>query len=173
MDNKPYNPGVANGVGSTTQESMDGRFNLLERTLEQFQENARHIGIIASDFTSKSQDLLNQKIHTMVYGLQELDKIRENFSEVIIPLELFEHLDKGKNPQNYTRELLERTKQKNKEVNGKIVTYEKFRACLLSELSLEMPDVVEDYLRTRNILDLIPPKSQEGTSLNSNEDKTS
>jgi len=97
MDNH-YNSGVPNGVGSTIQESNDGRFNLLERTLEQFQENARHVGIIASDFTSKSQDLLNQKIHTMVSGLQELDHIREQFADVMIPLELFEYLDKGKKP---------------------------------------------------------------------------
>jgi len=69
---------------------------------------------------------------------------------------------------------LERTKQKNKEVNGKIATYEKFRACLISELSFEMPDVVEDYLRCRNLPDLaslVP--SQEGTALNIIEDKAS
>lgn len=66
-------------------ESSESRFLELESTLEMFQvtssfnflfiqfdfqENARHIGIIVSDFSPKSQDILNQKIHTMISGLQ-------------------------------------------------------------------------------------------------------
>lgn len=50
--------------------SAETRFNQLERTLEQFQENARHMGVIASDFNSRSQDSFNQKVHTLISGLQ-------------------------------------------------------------------------------------------------------
>lgn len=142
---------VTNGIEPTTIESTDGRFNKLERTLEQFQENARHLGIIASDFTPRSQEPLNQKVHTMISGLQELDQQRRDFSDVLIPLELLDYLDKDKNPQLYTKDLLERTRQKNKEVNGKISIYEKFRACLVQQLCTEMPDVVIDYLSVRGI----------------------
>uniref|UniRef100_A0A1I7XB44 Mediator of RNA polymerase II transcription subunit 10 n=1 Tax=Heterorhabditis bacteriophora TaxID=37862 RepID=A0A1I7XB44_HETBA len=131
-------------------DSTDSRFNQLERTLEQFQENARHMGVIASDFNSRSQEPLNQKIHTLISGLQELDHLRSQFSDVKIPLELLDVLDQGKNPQLYTKEVLERTLQKNKEVNGKVEIYKKFRACLLKELGEELP---EDTIKYRNIRD--------------------
>ncbi|KAI1718389.1 transcription factor subunit med10 of mediator complex domain-containing protein [Ditylenchus destructor] len=134
---------------SNADQSTEARFNLLERTLEQFQENARHMGVIASDFTPRSQEPLNQKVHTMISGLQELDVLKNQFTDVRVPIELLDYLDQGKNPQLYTRECLERTKQKNKEVNGKIEMYKKFRAMLLNELSQEMPADAMSYISHR------------------------
>jgi hypothetical protein len=46
-------------------------------------------------------------------------------------------------------------------VNGKISIYEKFRACLLSELSEEMRDVVDDYVRMRPKVNPPPPRRDE------------
>jgi mediator of RNA polymerase II transcription subunit 10 len=138
-----------NAAPSTTTENGDSRFSVLERTLEQFQENARHMGVIASDFSPRSQEPLNQKVHTMISGLQELDRLKSQFHDIRIPLELLDYLDQGKNPQLYTRECLERTLQKNKEVNGKIEIYKKFHAALLKELSEEMPTDAMTYLNQR------------------------
>lgn len=42
--------------------------------------------------------------------------LKNRFHEVKVPIELLDYLDQGKNPQLYTKECLERTKQKNKEV---------------------------------------------------------
>jgi hypothetical protein len=42
-------------------------------TLKKFfflKENARHMGVIASDFSLKSQEPLNQKVQTLLSGLQ-------------------------------------------------------------------------------------------------------
>ncbi|VDM64187.1 unnamed protein product [Angiostrongylus costaricensis] len=133
-------------------DSGESRFNQLERILEQFQENARHLGVIATDFGARSQEPFNQKIHTLVSGLQELDQMRSQFMDVKVPLELLDVLDQGKNPQLYTKEVLERTLLKNKEVNGKVETYKKLRAALLKELGEEMP---EDTMTYRNIRDIM------------------
>ncbi|CAI4222460.1 unnamed protein product [Auanema sp. JU1783] len=130
-------------------EAAEARFSHLERTLEAFQENARHMGVIASDFSSKSQDVFNQKIHTLTSGLLELDQLKTQYTDVKIPLELLEVLDDGKNPHIYTRDLLERTLQKNKEVNGKIEIYKKFRAHLLKRFAEEMPEDAAKYLNIR------------------------
>ncbi|PAV60335.1 hypothetical protein WR25_15443 [Diploscapter pachys] len=134
-----------------SSDNADARFTQLERTLEQFQENARYLGVIASDFTSRSQEPFNQKIHTLTSGLQELDQIRQQFNDVRVPLELLNFLDEGKNPQLYTKQVLERTLQKNKEVNGKVEIYKKFRAMLLKELGKEIP---EDTLKYRQIREI-------------------
>lgn len=84
-------------------------------------ENARHLGVIATDFGARSQEPFNQKIHTLMSGLQELDQMRSQFMDVKVPLELLDVLDQGKNPQLYTKEVLERTLLKNKEVGLKFL----------------------------------------------------
>ncbi|EPB66028.1 hypothetical protein ANCCEY_14886 [Ancylostoma ceylanicum] len=84
---------------------------------------------------------------------QELDQMRNQFADVKVPLELLDVLDQGKNPQLYTKEVLERTLQKNKEVNGKVETYKKFHAALLKELGEEMPEDTMTYRNIRDILD--------------------
>ncbi|VDP17007.1 unnamed protein product, partial [Onchocerca flexuosa] len=108
--------GSMSNVPVLQETATDMRYNQLEQTLENFQENARQMGVIASDFTTRSQEPLNQKIHTLISGLHELDHLKNQFMDVKIPLELLEYLDQGKNPQLYTKECLERTLNKNKEV---------------------------------------------------------
>jgi len=130
---------IPSSVGSNITDPVEIRFSQLEQTLELFQENARQLGVIASDFQPRSQDPLNQKLQTLISGLEELDQMKGQFMDVKIPLELLDYLDQGKNPQLYTRECLERTVNRNKEVNGKIELYRKLRASLLKELSDEMP----------------------------------
>ncbi|CAD5215827.1 unnamed protein product [Bursaphelenchus xylophilus] len=137
--------------------NSEARFLPLESTLEQFQENARHIGIIVSDFTPKSQEVLNQKIHTMISGLQELNSLKNKYSDIRVPLEVLDSLDEGKNPQMYTATCLERTLLKNKEVNGKIELYRKLHAKLLEALGEEMPAETLLYRQNRN---LIPSNSE-------------
>lgn len=84
-----FGPTSNSNTGANTTENAETRFLPLESTLEQFQENARHIGIIVSDFSPKSQEILNQKIHTMISGLQVINPF-----PFFIPLHsgLFQHL---------------------------------------------------------------------------------
>lgn len=145
----------ANAPTTVPPDNADTRFGQLERTLEQFQENARHMGVIASDFVSKSQEPFNAKIQTLITGLQQLDGMKNQFEDVRVPLELLSYLDQGKNPQLYTKECLERTLQKNKEVNGKIEMYKKFRGLLLKELGEELP---EDTVQYRTLRAEQPPE---------------
>lgn len=42
--------------------------------------------------------------------------MKSQFTDVRVPIELLNFLDQGKNPQLYTKECLQRTKQQNKEV---------------------------------------------------------
>ncbi|CAK5029152.1 unnamed protein product [Meloidogyne enterolobii] len=97
-------------------KSFETRFNNLERNLELFQENARHMGVIASDFSVQSQEPLNQKVQTLVSGLQVLDQLKNQFVDVRVPIRLLDILDEGNNPQLFTKEALEDTRKRNKEV---------------------------------------------------------
>ncbi|GMR37348.1 hypothetical protein PMAYCL1PPCAC_07543 [Pristionchus mayeri] len=134
---------------SRKEKEMEDRFDKLERTLEQFQENARIMGSTAADFSTRSQDQLNQKIHTLISGLAQMDAMKHEFDDVKVPLELMDVLDRGETPYLYSKEMLERTVQKNEEVNGKIEMYRKFRASLLKHMGDELPSDTVKYLTAR------------------------
>ncbi|KAL1237249.1 Mediator of RNA polymerase II transcription subunit [Trichinella pseudospiralis] len=105
--------------------------------------------MVATDFQASSQTVLNQKIQAVLGGLQELSAKHSKFNDIKIPVELLDYVDAGKNPQLYTKDCIEKTLIRNKEVNGKIEQYKKFRACLLNELTDLFPKETIQYRTIR------------------------
>ncbi|XP_067909607.1 mediator of RNA polymerase II transcription subunit 10-like [Heterodontus francisci] len=128
---------------------MAETFDNLEEHLEKFIENIRQLGIIVSDFQLSSQAGLNQKLNSMITGLQDVDKCRQQLHDINVPLEVFEYIDQGCNPQLYTKECLERALAKNEQVKGKIDTLKKFKGLLIHELSKVFPEEMSKYRSIR------------------------
>uniref|UniRef100_A0A182NH26 Mediator of RNA polymerase II transcription subunit 10 n=1 Tax=Anopheles dirus TaxID=7168 RepID=A0A182NH26_9DIPT len=120
----------------------------LENHLEMFIENVRQIRIIVSDFQPQGQNVLNQKIQSLVTGLQEIDKLK-NQIDVNVPLEVFDYIDQGRNPQLYTKDCIDKALTKNEEVKGKIDSYRKFKSNLMKELSDTFPVEISKYKAIR------------------------
>ncbi len=121
----------------------------LEQQLERSIENVRQIQIIVSDFQPQGQPALNQKLQTIVKDLQEVEKIRPKVSDIQVPLEVFDYIDNGRNPQLYTKDCMEKAVAKNEEVKGKIDAYRMFRARLMVELSTVFPKEINCYRALR------------------------
>jgi len=121
------------------------KFEMLEQQLELFIENTRQMGIIVSDFQPQGQNVLNQKLHTMVAEMAEIDKLRTQIQDVQVPLEVFEYIDQGRNPNMYTKDCLEKALAKNELVKGKTDSLKRFKAMLLQELSKVFPSEIEMY----------------------------
>ncbi|XP_074618493.1 mediator of RNA polymerase II transcription subunit 10-like [Acropora palmata] len=126
-------------------DKVPERFELLGQTIEQFVETTRQIGIIVSDFQHGSQGVLNQKINSMIDNMREIEKCKTHVQDVEVPLEVFEYIDQGRNPQLYTKDCLEKAQEKNQQVNGKIDAYKDFRSLLVDELSKQFPKEIEEY----------------------------
>jgi len=121
----------------------------LEAHLEMFIENVRQMGILVSDFQPTGQTVLNQKITTLVTEMQEIDKLKHQVQDVHVPMEVFEYIDQGRNPQLYTKDCMEKALVKNEQVKGKIDAYRKFKALLLVELTKEFPNEIAKYRALR------------------------
>lgn len=121
----------------------------LESSLEMFVENVRQIRIIVSDFQPQGQTVLNQKIQSMVQGLQEIDRLKSQVQDITVPLEVFDYIDQGRNPQLYTKDCMEKALCKNEEVKGKIDAYRKFKAHLMTELHGTFPNELAKYRAIR------------------------
>ncbi|XP_010604223.1 mediator of RNA polymerase II transcription subunit 10 [Fukomys damarensis] len=85
----------------------------------------------------------------IVTGLQDIDKCRQQLHDITVPLEVFEYIDQGRNPQLYTKECLERALAKNEQVKGKIDTMKKFKSLLIQELSKVFPEDMAKYRSIR------------------------
>lgn len=128
---------------------MAEKFEQLEENLEQFIENVRQLGIIVSDFQPQGQGVLNQKINSMITGLKDIEACKSNLQGVYIPLEVFDYIDDGKNPQLYTKHCIEKALTKNELVKGKIEMYKKFQQELLSQLTSVYPEQMNEYKALR------------------------
>lgn len=124
---------------------MADKFESLEQQLELFIENTRQIGIVVSDFQPQGQNVLNQKLQTMVMEMQELEKLRTQVPDVHVPLEVFDYIDQGRNPNLYTRDCLEKALAKNELVKGKVDNLKKFKALLMVELNKVFPTEMNMY----------------------------
>nr|XP_055102596.1 mediator of RNA polymerase II transcription subunit 10 isoform X1 [Symphalangus syndactylus] len=72
--------------------------------------------------TVSARPKLGLRRNFIVTGLQDIDKCRQQLHDITVPLEVFEYIDQGRNPQLYTKECLERALAKNEQVKGKIDT---------------------------------------------------
>ncbi|CAB3259634.1 unnamed protein product [Arctia plantaginis] len=128
---------------------MSSSLENLETQLEMFIENVRQIRIIVSDFQPQGQSVLNQKIQSLVTGLQEVDKLKSQVHDIHVPTEVFDYIDQGRNPQLYTKDCIDKALAKNEEVKGKIDSYKRFKSHLLSELSKTFPNEISKYKAIR------------------------
>jgi mediator of RNA polymerase II transcription subunit 10 len=66
-----------------------------------------------------------------------------------VPLEVFDYIDAGRNPQFYTRDCMEKALAKNEEERGKIDAYRLLKARLLHELTSVFPKQMANYRAVR------------------------
>lgn len=86
---------------------------------------------------------------SLVTGLQEVDKLKNQVQDVHVPLSVFDYIDQGKNPQLYTKDCIEKALNKNEEIKGKIDVYRKFKTNLMVELQKTFPNEVNKYRAIR------------------------
>lgn len=86
---------------------------------------------------------------SLVTELQEIDKLKNQINEVHVPIEVFDYIDSGRNPQLYTKDCIEKALTKNEEVKQKIDAYRKFKANLLVELQKTFPTELNKYRAIR------------------------
>jgi len=129
--------------------SNTSTLDALEEQLERSIENVRQIQIIVSDFQPQGQPGLNQKLQQIVKDLQEVEKVGKKVQDIQVPLEVFEYIDGGRNPQLYTKDCMEKAVTKNEEVKGKIDAYRMFKARLMVELTSVFPKEMGCYRAMR------------------------
>lgn len=139
------------------------KFDNLEEILDGFIEHVREAGVIVCDF----QGHVNypQKMRELVVKLQELDNMKDQFHNVIVPEEVFIKIDNGCNPQLYTRECVEKALAKNEQVKGQLDSLNRFRHLLINEVSQIFPREMAMYRKIKGESAVIVNPNQDHQTL--------
>lgn len=122
----------------------EGGRQKIEQSLEDIIENLRRFTITIEEYTSESQNLIFEKINTLIRGYENLDGIRHLY-DVHVPFEIFDFIDQGKNPDLYIKTYLENCLRANEQTKGKIEAIEAYKNELDSQLSQLFPTEYAEY----------------------------
>ncbi|CAL4122671.1 unnamed protein product, partial [Meganyctiphanes norvegica] len=115
-------------------------------------DGRHYLSIIFSAFAKNGKSNINRSEQSMITSMQDIDKLRSAVQDVHVPLEVFEYIDGGRNPQLYTKDCMEKALAKNEQVNGCIDSYKRFKAMLLVELSHVFPNEMTRYRAVREVV---------------------
>eukprot|EP00897_Mesotaenium_endlicherianum_P000725 jgi/Mesen1/10653/ME000009S10447 len=101
-----------------------------------------------SGFKESSQMLLFERMNNLVKALDNVQQVAGE-TDCHIPMEIFQFVDNGQNPDQYTREFLEGCIARNEATRGKVVAFRSLRKHLLEEIDAVFPEQADAYRSLR------------------------
>ncbi|XP_059624911.1 mediator of RNA polymerase II transcription subunit 10b-like [Cornus florida] len=144
-------PQNQSGDGSTaTVTDLDPKQNL-NQVINSIQKTLgllHQLYLTVSSFNVASQLPLLQRLNSLVMELDNMMKLSEK-CDIQVPMEVLNLIDDGKNPDEFTRDVINSCIAKNQITKGKTDAFKGFRRHLLEELEQAFPDEVEGYREIR------------------------
>ncbi|CDP12227.1 unnamed protein product [Coffea canephora] len=100
--------------------------------------------LTVSSFNVASQLPLLQRLNNLVLELDNMSKLAEKCN-IQVPMEVLNLIDDGKNPDEFTKDVINNCIAKNQITKGKTDAFKGLRRHLLEELEQAFPDEVEAY----------------------------
>ncbi|CAM8986695.1 unnamed protein product [Rhodiola kirilowii] len=143
-------PSVNDVAASNATPSDDPKQNL-NQVINSIQKTLgllHQLYLTVSSFNVASQLPLLQRLNSLVVELDNMSKMAENCN-IQVPVEVLNLIDDGKNPDEFTRDVINVCITKNQITKGKTDALKGFRKHLLEELEEAFPDEVESYREIR------------------------
>ncbi|KAL6188983.1 hypothetical protein ACLB2K_040373 [Fragaria x ananassa] len=131
------------GVDDPKQD-LNKVINSIQKTLGLIHQ----LYLTVSSFNAGSQLPLLQSLNALITELDNMAKLSDKCN-IQIPMEVFNLIDDGKNPDEFTRDVINSCIAKNQITKGKTDTFKSLRKHLLDELEQAFPDEVESYREIR------------------------
>ncbi|KAF3646178.1 Mediator of RNA polymerase II transcription subunit 10a [Capsicum annuum] len=134
---------AANATGSPAEESkqnLNQVINSIDKTLGILHQ----LYLTVSAYNVSSQFPLLQRMNNLVVELDNMARLGEKCN-IQVPMEVLNLIDDGKNPDEFTRDVLNSCISKNQITKGKTDAFKGLRGHLLEELEQAFPEEVEAY----------------------------
>ncbi|KAK9459242.1 mediator complex, subunit Med10 [Lipomyces oligophaga] len=119
----------------------------LEDRLRHVIETLLELGIGIHDYESisSSRDAVIARVNLLTAQLSTMDQATQStLSELLVPREIIQYIEDGRNPNVYTREFVELLVKQNQFVNGKMHAMTDFRDILAKQITIEYPELGND-----------------------------
>ncbi|XP_010533544.1 PREDICTED: mediator of RNA polymerase II transcription subunit 10b [Tarenaya hassleriana] len=123
----------------------------LNQVINSIQKNLgllHQLYLTVSSFNPASQLPLLQRLNSLVMELDNMAKLSEKCN-IQVPMEVLNLIDDGKNPDEFTRDVINSCIARNQVTKGKTDAFKGLRRHLLEELDQVFPDEVETYREIR------------------------
>ncbi|KAH8499592.1 hypothetical protein H0E87_014986 [Populus deltoides] len=126
------------------KQNLNQVIDSIQKTLGQLHP----LYLTVSSFNTASQPPLLQRLNGLVTELDNMVKLSERCN-IQVPMEVLNLIDDGKNPDEFTRDVINSCIIKNQVTKGKTDAFKSLRKHLLEELEQTFLDEVESYMEIR------------------------
>ncbi|KAK4770708.1 hypothetical protein SAY87_031240 [Trapa incisa] len=140
----PQNNDVRGSASEDPKQNLKEVINSIQKTLGLLHQ----LSLTVSSYNAALQLPLLQRINSLVSELDNMAKLSENCN-IHVPMEVLNLIDEGKNPDEFTRDVLNSCIAKNQITKGKADAFKDLRKHLLEELEQTFPDEVESFREIR------------------------
>ncbi|PON92796.1 Mediator complex, subunit Med [Trema orientale] len=126
------------------KQNLNQVINSIQKTLGLIHQ----LNLTVSSFNAASQLPLLHRLNSLVSELDNMVKLSEKCN-IQVPMEVLNLIDDGKNPDEFTKDVINSCIAKNQITKGKTDAFKGLRKHLLEELEVTFPDEVESYREIR------------------------
>ncbi|XP_050901104.1 mediator of RNA polymerase II transcription subunit 10b [Lathyrus oleraceus] len=131
-------------MDSNSKQNLKQINESIEKTLALIHQ----LTLTVSNYDDAMQMSLFQRINGLVAELDNMVKLAENCN-IEVPMEVVNLIDDGKNPDLFTRHVINNCITKNQITKGKTDAFKDFRKHLFEELEQNFPDEIETFRESR------------------------
>ncbi|KAL0446532.1 UNVERIFIED_CONTAM: Mediator of RNA polymerase II transcription subunitb [Sesamum latifolium] len=144
VDSSATTAGTASTPTDDQKQNLTQVINSIQKTLGLLHQ----LYLTVSSYNVASQLPLLQRLNNLVLELDNMTRLAEKCN-IQVPMEVLNLIDDGKNPDEFTRDVLNSCIAKNQITKGKTDAFKGMRRHLLEELEQAFPDEVETYREIR------------------------
>jgi mediator of RNA polymerase II transcription subunit 10 len=132
-------------TSATPQQAMEETIASVQRALALLHQLQQTV----SDFKLPSQVVLLERLNGLVTELGVMSTAAQD-CHIQIPLEVVNLIDEGRNPDEFTKDLLNSCVQRNQASKGKVDAFKALRKSLLEQVEEAFPAETDAYRDIRN-----------------------
>ncbi|EJU05979.1 hypothetical protein DACRYDRAFT_97632 [Dacryopinax primogenitus] len=161
----PTTPREFLGLKGSERRRPEGTLGHVELLLEALAEELNTLQTRAEAVYAPRREedgpLIHATVREVVDKLQQLEEAAPGLDEWV-PIQVLEYLDEGRNPDDYTRTMLELTAAENQFTNGKVHAVHSYLQLLSAGIAEAFPDMAEFVPPPQIPLDDMPSAQDEG-----------
>ncbi|KAI4306331.1 hypothetical protein L6164_029618 [Bauhinia variegata] len=138
-------------TSAATAAAADDSMQKLNQVINSIQKTLgliHQLYLTVSSFNPAFQMVLLQRINSLAMELDNMVKLSEKCN-IQVPMEVLNLIDDGKNPDEFTKDVINSCIAKNQITKGKTDAMKGLRKHLLEELEQNFPDEVEAFREAR------------------------